>query len=75
MQAFTLLPRADVEAPEKKVHLPMPKLMRFTKDKIAKPPKVDVDKAGPAPKTKPTFGYTKVLMDPKHKASVNAYYG
>jgi len=74
MQAFQIAPRADVEAPEKKSHLPLPKLMKHTKEKIPKPPKVDVKKAGPAPKTKPTYGYTKVLMTPKHKSDVSIYY-
>lgn len=74
MQALEMLPKADVFAPEKKVHLPTPKLIKLPKEHIPKPPSVPVKSSGSKPKTAPTYGMTKPILTPKHKADVSVFY-
>ena len=75
MQPVEILPKANVFAPEKKVHLPTPKLMKVHSESIPKPPSVPTMKSGSAPKTKPTYGMTKPILTAKHKKENRDYYG
>lgn len=75
MQVLVDLPKANVLAPEKKVNLPTPKLMKVEHFSIPKPPSVPTMKSGAAPKTKPTYGMTKPILISKHKKENRDYYG
>jgi hypothetical protein len=75
MQVLVDLPKANVMAPEKKVHLPTPKLMKVEKFSVPKPPSVPTTKSGAAPKTKPSYGMTNPILTPKHKKENRDYYG
>lgn len=74
MEPLQILPKADVTAPEKKIHLPTPKLIKLHKESIPKPPSVPVHKSGSKPKTAPTYGMTKPILTPKHKKDESVYY-
>jgi hypothetical protein len=74
MQALQILPKADTFAPETKVHLPTPKLIKLAKEHIPKPPSVPVHKSGSKPKTAPTYGMTNPALTPKHKKNESVYY-